>query len=254
MSEPVSYKPNGHFSAEDCGTGGEISQAEHYPLCFSGLGHSAVGDDGRLAQRSEHSVYTRGVASSNLALPTNPSEVHPISLTRGFSAVVDPEDFERFGHLKWTATVQKRSDGSLRVYAYRNVWGSDGKCRTTFLHRAIFGAAPGENVDHEDRDGLNCRRYNLRSATGSQNSANRTVTKLTKYGFLGIDSQTPGRFRGRVMVGERAYYTKTLNCPRTAAIARDALVIELHGAYAVTNASLGLLANFPAMQAGQQCA
>lgn len=263
MSEHVSYNNFGFENRDLLRYSDPECDDKHNPLCQGALAHRVIGVDAGLAQRLEHRLYTPGAGGSNPSACTTFLEsaacadprhaadcprhtaFHTIPLTRGYSAVVDPKGFERFGHLKWTAAVQRRSDGSLRVYAYRNVWGVDGKCRTTFLHRAVVDAKPGERWDHEDRNTLNCCEYNLRLATGSQNAANRTITKPSKFGFIGIDSQTPGTFRGRVHLDGRNHYTKTFRCPRQAAQARDALAVKLQGEFCVLN--------FPA-QAGEQCA
>jgi hypothetical protein len=208
----------------------------------------------RLQDSGSGWAYKQDVGGSSPSLPTNPLEsassadvfhgsqlnrsadsaVALIPLTQGYSALVDPEDFRRFAHLKWTATVQKRADGSLRVYAYRLERGADGKWHNYFLHRAVMDAAPGQKFDHEDRNTLNCRRYNLRPATYSQNAAN-TSRRPGKYGFLGVDSQTPGAYRGRVYADGRSYTTKTFPSPVLAAVARDVLARELHGEFAVFN-------------------
>lgn len=78
-------------------------------------------------------------------------------------AIVDAEDFERFGQLRWSLHSQG--------YAYRNV----GKPRrNVLLHRAIMGLEYGDRreVDHENRDRLDCRRENLRVVTGAANRQN----------------------------------------------------------------------------------
>lgn len=154
-----------------------------------------------------------------------------IPLTRGYVALVDPEDFARFGHLKWTAAVQRRR--GFRVYAYRSQW-IGGKCFTIFLHREILAAQKGQLVDHVDRNTLDCRKQNLRIATPQQNCRNR-VARPSKHGFIGVDSQTPGSYRGRVFSDSRTVYTKTFSCPVMAAVARDVLAQQLHGEYAAFN-------------------
>lgn len=152
-----------------------------------------------------------------------------IELTRGRVALVDEEDFLRFGHLKWTAGSFGRRTG----YAYRSEWVGE-KCRSILLHRAILGAAPGQIVDHINGDTFDNRRANLRIVSASQNAFN-TRRSPSRYGFVGITSQTSGRYQGRVYVGRRAHYTKSFSSPVLAAAARDVLARQLHGEYAVLN-------------------
>jgi hypothetical protein len=156
-----------------------------------------------------------------------------IPLTRGYFARVDLEDFERFGRHKWTATVQRRKDGSLRVYAYRNVRGQDGKYHTIFLHRAIKNATPEQKVDHESRNTLDCRRHNLRWASRRQNVFNR-ICRPNSLGFIGVYLKGNG-YRGRVMIDGRTRYTPAFPTIALAAAARDVLAKQLHGEFAVLN-------------------
>lgn len=59
-------------------------------------------------------------------------------------------------------------------YAMRTLPKSKGR-RKLYLHREILGLTPGDGlqVDHIDRDPLNCRRSNLRVATAGQNAQNQ---------------------------------------------------------------------------------
>lgn len=86
-----------------------------------------------------------------------------IPLTRGYVAIVDDEDFERFGCVRWAALVTKRA-----TYAQRRV-GSRTNGRIVLLHREIMGAERGMEVDHIDGDGLNNRRGNLRTCSHKDN-------------------------------------------------------------------------------------
>lgn len=54
-----------------------------------------------------------------------------------------------------------------RRYAYARIDG-----RTVYMHRLIANTPPGYETDHENRNGLDNRRANLRTATRSQNRAN----------------------------------------------------------------------------------
>jgi hypothetical protein len=99
-----------------------------------------------------------------------------------------------------------------------------------------MNAGPGQKVDHRRRglSTLDCRRSNLRWANYSQNGAN-TSRLPGKHGFVGLDSQAPGKYRGRVYVQGRSYTTATFACPVLAAAARDVLAVKLYGEFAVLN-------------------
>jgi len=159
-----------------------------------------------------------------------------IPLTRGYVALVDPEDFERFGPLKWTAQVQ----GPGLRYAYRNVLQSSGKLRTIYLHRLILQAPDGMTVDHINGNGLDNRRQNLRLATQAENCRNRRYSHISKYGYPGVSSQTPGRFFGVLLSGGKRYRTTTFGSAFEASCARDALAREIHGEFAALNHSTEL--------------
>lgn len=155
-----------------------------------------------------------------------------IPLTQGKVALVDPEDFERFGHLKWTAQVTR----SGHVYAYRNIYKEDGRQKNIYLHRLITDAPKGSDVDHANHDTLDNRRANLRIASRSQNASNRKdLKRVNRNGFRGVTREANGRFRGKVNVSGRTFYTHTTTCPVQASQDRDALAIRLHGAFAVLN-------------------
>lgn len=79
-------------------------------------------------------------------------------------ALVDNED-AYLGDLRWSFSTG---------YAVRSMWTPGVGQWTQMLHRAIFGLTPGDHkqVDHKDRDRLNCRRSNLRVGTHALNSQN----------------------------------------------------------------------------------
>jgi hypothetical protein len=95
---------------------------------------------------------------------------------------VDPEDFNRVSAHRWALTIKRN-----KQYAMTRIKG-----RRIFLHRLIMGEPPGLLVDHEDGDGLNCQRHNLRTCTRSQNMANCKPHADRK-----------GRYKGVYQVGKR---------------------------------------------------
>lgn len=105
-----------------------------------------------------------------------------IKLTQDKVTIVDDADFEWLNQWKWYAIW----DG-WRWYAVRNSTDANGKKHTIYMHRQIMDAQPGQQVDHEDRDGLNNQREkNLRFCTGSQNQANRKKWPGGSSQFKGV--------------------------------------------------------------------
>jgi len=115
-----------------------------------------------------------------------------LQLTQNQTATVDDVDAD-LATYRWCAAKSLKT-----FYAKR---GTRGK--TVYLHKVVAArkGIDGE-VDHKDRNGLNCRRDNLRPANHSQNIANQGLRADNKSGSRGVylDKQT-GRWRAQVQVG-----------------------------------------------------
>lgn len=105
-------------------------------------------------------------------------DVVEIDLNNGLVALVDLCDRQIVEGWNWSSTKATRN--GLR-YATR---GSRG--RTIRLHNEILCPPSGLVVDHHDGNGLNCRRANLRTASHSQNCANRRLGSANTSGFKGV--------------------------------------------------------------------
>src|SRR4051812_204373 len=90
--------------------------------------------------------------------------VREIPLTQGYVALIDDEDYERVAARKWHVT----NTGKSTPYAGTMV----RRGKRIRLHRFLLDAPAGLLVDHRNRNGLDCRRENLRLATHAQNQSN----------------------------------------------------------------------------------
>lgn len=150
-----------------------------------------------------------------------------IPLSQGKWAIVDAIDAD-VGQVEWCAA---RSDRLW--YAIRAGAGAE----TLRLHRVIAERAGlsivGRQVDHADRDGLNCRRANLRAATHGQNQQNSATPRNNTSGFKGVGwDKRRKKWRAYVSAGGRRINIGSFDDIHDAAAARAAAAQEHHGQFA----------------------
>ncbi len=128
-----------------------------------------------------------------------------LTLSKGYVAVVDDEDYEWLSQWHWKADVSP----SGNVYARRNHWVSSNdhpsgrKSVSIRMHREILGLPNGDprQGDHINGDTLDNRRTNLRVATNSQNQMNTPLRKDNKSGCKGVWwGSDRGRWRAEINV------------------------------------------------------
>ncbi|MFA5293469.1 MAG: AP2 domain-containing protein [Phycisphaerae bacterium] len=108
-----------------------------------------------------------------------------IRLSRGQYAIVDVEDFEKLNKHNWYA-IPKRDTFYAKRYGLKN-----GRQTTIAMHQQIMRPPQGYFVDHENHNGLDNRKANLRIATPRQNACNvRKVLRpcSSKYKGVSYDS------------------------------------------------------------------
>lgn len=106
-----------------------------------------------------------------------------ISLSRGYFALVDDADADLVGQYRWWYRAGVRSSTG---YAYTTLVVG-GRRTSVRMHRFLLDAPQGMEVDHENGDGLDNRRGNLRLVTRSQNEqAKRKARKDSGTATRGV--------------------------------------------------------------------
>jgi len=147
-----------------------------------------------------------------------------VRLNNGMYEVVDDADYELVRVHNWTALHHRNT-----WYALTRVKG-----KTVRMHRLIFNAPPGVQVDHKDGDGLNNRRGNLRDGSNSQNQANRHRVN-SNTGFKGV-SRAYDNFRDRPYLAKIGrVHIGWFSTAKQAAIAYNEKAVELYGTFANLN-------------------
>ena len=145
-----------------------------------------------------------------------------IKLTQGKVALIDAEDLERVTQHTWSA--------AWIHYDWRAVAWIDGK--TITLHRFVMNAQPGQEVDHKNGDGLDCRKSELRIATHRQN--NQNAYRVKPGCFKGV--RPSGRkWRAKIKAGGKDLHLGTFTTAEEAARAYDAAAVEHFGEFACLN-------------------
>jgi hypothetical protein len=161
-----------------------------------------------------------------------------VPLTRGYYALVSEHRAEQVLSHRWRVSV--RAEGV--AYAITTTRGDDGRRHTVYLHRHVARPRWGwVEVDHLNRNGLDCRDWNLRVVPHGTNVANR-MPRDNRWGYTGVYQRPSGRFGVRAMLFEEVHHLGTYDTPEEAGRAYDAFVLEHYGEFAMTNARrLGLV-------------
>lgn len=146
-----------------------------------------------------------------------------IPLTQGKVALVDDEDYGWLSKYKWT----------IHSNGYVKTWTGE---ETEYMHRMVMNAVSGQEVDHIDREKLNCQKSNLRFATRSQNNANRDKRETNNCGYKGVRwEEGRKRFLARIGVDGKTYNLGRYKSAIDAAKAYNKAALEIFGEFAKLN-------------------
>lgn len=158
-----------------------------------------------------------------------------ISLTQGKYTQVDDEDYGNLMEYKWCAVNFKGV-----YYAARAVRISKHKQKMLLMHREIMHTPDGMKCDHQNHNGLNNQKYNLRNCTHAQNMMNRTAAGLS--GFLGVavvhkkhKEKVYTYYQAQILVDGKYKYLGNFKIEEDAAKIYDIAAKQYHGDFANLN-------------------
>ncbi len=145
-----------------------------------------------------------------------------ITLNTGHKAKVSDEDHKYLNMYQWYCfDYPYRYLGSIQLSMHLEV--------------AIrSGLNTNGVIDHKDRDKLNCCRDNLRSATRSQNNANRPMLSNNTSGYQGVHLLN-GKYQARLGVRGRRIFLGTFESAKEAALAYNEASRKYFGEFAYQN-------------------
>lgn len=146
--------------------------------------------------------------------------------SNGHEVQIDDADAEIVQ--RWTWRAEKRHN---TFYAFASIEGKNVR-----MHRLIMGAKAGEQIDHEDLNGLNNCRANLRRCTNGQNRANTPKRRGVESRFKGVTwNRTSRAWSARIYGQDVRAYLGLYATEEDAALAYDRAAEAHYGEFARLN-------------------
>lgn len=149
--------------------------------------------------------------------------------------------YDNFGNICEKSYIDFESVDEIKDIKWHVSYGYVKSSNGIFLHRLVFGEKnPEVCIDHINRNTLDNRIANLRSASKAQNTRNSNFRKSNTSGFKGV-VRSGTRWRAQIKVSYKSIHIGRYEEPEDAAKAYDEACLKHHGEFASTNASMGLL-------------
>jgi len=174
-------------------------------------------------------------------MPSSPmtsiSDCRRMPLSKGYSALVDAEDFDRLNRYSWFVWIP--ASNKRLIYAVRKVRAGK-KYGKVLMHREVVNAPRGIKVDHKNNshpeNGLDNRKENLRVASDAQNQWNaRKHIDATTSRFKGVVRCKDGYWQAQLQVNRVRKYLGRFKTELAAAKAYNEAAIKLFGDFARIN-------------------
>ncbi len=159
-----------------------------------------------------------------------------IPLTKGFVALVDDEDYEFLAQINWCWTKGGYALAVGNSAKFKRLFPNyEFKTRCVLMHRLLMRAPEDLEVDHENRNGLDNQRHNLRLATSSQNKHNSGSREGTSI-YKGVCwNPKPAMWSAQIKLEWKKRSLGYYHTEVEAALAYDRAATDLHGEFASVN-------------------
>lgn len=150
----------------------------------------------------------------------------------GYETIVDDEDYEELTKYKWHPLINPKS---RTVYALRQE-----QSKNILMHRHIMNKyyiIENQKTDHEDHNGLNNQKENLRICTSSKNNQNvmKTINKTTSKHKGVYFAKHTNRFCARINLNNKQIFIGYFINEDDAGKAYNEKAKELFGEFACLN-------------------
>lgn len=159
---------------------------------------------------------------------TNTYKVHGdilvITTSKGVEIIADADDLEKLNKYSWCI--------SKTGYPVANI-----NHKVTKIHRYILGLTDSSIiVDHKNRNPFDNRKTNLRICTTTDNARNKSVSKKSKSGHIGIRKTPNNRYNVRITCNRKEIHVGNFKTLDEAIAARKAAEDRYHGKFGSHNA------------------
>lgn len=152
----------------------------------------------------------------------------------GRVVLVDDEDYELVSQYRWYVFEKEERPGGRPTGPYAMAAPyRDGHKRPFFMHKLITG---WPQTDHENHNGLDNRRSNLRPVTTAQNSHNKRPQLNSSSQYKGVTWHRGCRkWQAMINAAGRRRYLGVFTSEEDAARAFNDAALEAYGPYAYLN-------------------
>jgi len=152
----------------------------------------------------------------------------------GRVALISDEDYQLVMQYRWYIWENPRpglrTNGPYAIATVR----LDGKKTTVLMHRVIRPDLA--RVDHQNHDGLDNQRFNLRDGSGPRNDFNRRKQSKSTSKYIGVYWHArSSSWCASIHVGPKTKYLGSFDTEEAAARARDDAAVEARGSAAKLN-------------------